>query len=136
MGQLEFPGFRYRKKYKPLAAPKCPCCNQRVTKKALRLTVWQSFRAWLLFNWDWAAKELIRRQSQGDNVLSLRHLDLLFALEMDAGANGQELEDRLAEIVDSYYQGEFKDIQRRGLKLPPDPEIAQSKPVIKSEHGE
>lgn len=90
----------------------------------MRLTVWQNYRSWLLLNWDFVAKELVRRELEQANQISLtEHPELMLALEMDAGAHGQELADRLAEIVDSYYQGEFNDIQRRGLKLPPDPEI-------------
>ncbi len=137
MDQLEFPGFRYRKKYKPLAQPKCPCCHQKITKKAVRLTVWQNFRTWLLLNWDFVAKELLRRQVHHTPQVDLtEHPELLFALELDAGANNLELSDRVAEILDSYLQGEFNDIQRRGLKIPPDPEIEPLGDDIESSHGQ
>ena len=119
MEQLALPLPPYRQSYRKIIGPKCPCCKQSLDLAAQRLAVWQNFRAWLLLNWDWAARELIRYQAAHPEGLSLReHPDLLWALQADARAHELELNDRLAEIIDSYFQGEFNDILRRGLKKP------------------
>lgn len=119
MEQLPLPLPPFRQSYREIKGPKCPCCKQQLLELQQCLIVWQNLRAWLLLNWDWAARELIRYQAMHPEALSLReHPDLLWALQADAKAHELEVNDRLAEIIDSYFQGEFNDILRRGLKKP------------------
>ena len=115
--QLELPLGNIRQ-YRPLKDPACPCCRQPVQSGNARLAVWQSFRDWLVLNWDWAARELVRELAHDPHALTLaEHPDLLWALKADAGANELELSDRLAEILDGFFQGEFNEMKRRGRKL-------------------
>lgn len=107
------------RQYKPVTPPACPCCKQPVPGDT-RLLSWQSYRKWLVTNWEWAARELVRElaQLEQQTPLSLaEHPDLLWALKADAGEHQQELNDRLAEIVDGYFQGLTDDLKRRSLKL-------------------
>lgn len=126
--QLALPLFPYRRQYRPLKDPACPCCKQPVTAENARLMVWQSFREWLYLNWNWAGLELLRLLAQppeqgGPARLSLaEHPDLLWALMAEAGARELELSDCLAEILDGYFQGLFDAMKRRAKRLRlPDP---------------
>lgn len=116
MEQLALP-LPLTRQYHPLKDPSCPCCKQKVAQPD-HLTVWQSFRDWLHLNWEWAARELLRNIITHPQSLSLaEHPDLLQALQAEAGARELELNDCLAEIIDSYFQGEFDIKLRRGKAL-------------------
>lgn len=118
MTQLPLPLPPFKRRYRPLKGPSCPACKQKLRSQKARLTVWQSFREWLQLNWDWVARQLVLHLAHRPEGLSLaEHPDLLLFLTYDAGAHGLEVNDRLAEIIDGYVQGEFDAIKRRGKKL-------------------
>ena len=115
--QLQLPLPPHRQ-YRPLKAPACPCCKQVLESPDASLVVWQSLRDWLVLNWDWSAREILRELIHHPGELSLaEHPDLLWGLKAEAGYRELELRDCLAEIVDGYLQGEFNTIKRRGRKL-------------------
>lgn len=117
MEQLTLELSPVRRNYQPLKDPSCPCCKQKV-KQPDYLTVWQNFREWLYLNWEWAARELVRNLAAHPQGLSLAaHPDLLWALQADAADHELELSDRLAEILDGFFQGEFDELKRRGKAL-------------------
>ena len=108
----------YRRHYKPVKGPACPCCKQNITTQEQILVSWKEFREWLYVNWDWAAKYMLTHLVHNPRQLSLaEHPDLLWALEAEAGDQELELNDCLAEILDGYFQGHTDALKRRGKKL-------------------
>lgn len=107
------PGTRLRP-YQPIKRVKCPCCHQGL-KRTDTLLAWRELRDWLVTNWEWVAPMLVLKQLHNPTALSLtEHPDLLWALNAEAGAEGLELNDMLAQILDSYFQNEFDLLHRRG----------------------
>ena len=62
------------------------------------------------------------------------HPDLLWALKAEASDRDLELMDCLNEILDSYFQGEFNSLQRRGKKLVLT-EISEAQQALLSKHA-
>lgn len=79
---------------------------------------WESFRDWLVENWEWSAKQLVLTHAINPKELNLhQHPDLLWALKAEASYNEMELNEQLALIIDSFFYGEITEVRRRGKKL-------------------
>lgn len=119
MEQLPLSLPAYRRKQPEIVGPKCPACRQRLLTPEQRLVMGQLLGAWILRNWDFAMLELLRHQAYHPAHLSLdEHPGLLWALKADAKEHGLSPAERLAQIIDSYYQNEVKELDRCAASEP------------------